>query len=220
MKLEKNCLVTTVTDVALSRHTPMISRCILRTDTYNQFNMTSKLRNIEHFLQDNRLTINTGKTKILETMVKQKREVIVGEGPTIKVSQDNGETTILRGKKTCLILGGTLQDGLSWRAHLTAGKDCLANVLRRKLGSLKHIGKNMDRKSWLLLANRFIQSKLIYLIGVWGGAHQTIIDCLQKIQNNTARFVTGCGSGHCSRTVNGSMSGNWRPSTPCCMCGK
>ena len=159
----------------------------------NQRNMTLKLRKIELFLQTNALTVNRDKTKIIETMLKQKRAKIKGIGPVIKSTNSNGEPENIQSKKNCLILGGILQDDISWKGHLTSSRESLVPVLRQKLGRLKYISKFVDKRGKLLLANGYIMSKMVYLMGVWGGAHKTMLDTLQRVQNNTARFVTGKG---------------------------
>ena len=135
----------------------------------NQWKMTSKLKKIELFLQTNALTVNRDKTKIIESMLKQKQAKIKGIGPEIKSTNGRGEPVNITSKKTCLILGGILQDDISWKGHLTGSKESLVPVLRQKLGRLKFISKYINKKGKLLLANGYIMSKMIYLMGVWGG---------------------------------------------------
>ena len=159
----------------------------------NQLKISTKLRRIKLFPQSNCLPINRGKTKILKTMLKQKRNTIVGVGPEITDITENQELKKSHGEKTCLILGGIIQDNLSWKGHLTGNKESLVPTLRKRLGQLKYLGEKINKRGKLLLPNGYIMSKLIYLMGVWGGAHKTMIEQLQIIQNNTARFVTGRG---------------------------
>ena len=159
--------------------------------TKNQSDMTRKIEIIERFLHLNGLTVNRGKTKIMESMVRQKRSKLGGEGPKLKVTENNGQTKILEGEKTCKLLGGIIQDDLSWRGHLLDTKDSLVPTLNKRLGCLKYVGKNIGKKGKLLLTNGFFISKLLYLIGIWGGTNQTTIDIIQRVQNDAARFVTG-----------------------------
>ena len=59
---------------------------------------------------------------------------------------------------------------------------------------LKFIGKNLNKKGKLMLANGFIISKIIYLIPLWGGGvEQKYRKKVQIIMNNTARWITGWG---------------------------
>ena len=129
----------------------------------------------------------------MESMVRQKRSKLGGEGPKLRVTGNNGQIKILEGVKTCKLLGGIIQDNLSWRGHLLDTKDSLVPTLKKRLGCLKYIGKNIEKKGKLLLTNGFFVSKLLYLIGIWGGTNQTTLDIIQRVQNDAARFVTGQG---------------------------
>ena len=66
-------------------------------------------------------------------------------------------------------------------------------AIRKKLGGLKLLGKQIPERGCLILANRFVLSKLIDLIPVWGGAHKNNLMKVQTVLNSMARFVLNIG---------------------------
>ena len=65
--------------------------------------------------------------------------------------------------------------------------------LRRKLGGLKHLGRQLPISCRKVLAQGFMMGKLIYLIQIWGSAPDLYITKVQSIINNTARCVLNLG---------------------------
>ena len=63
--------------------------------------------------------------------------------------------------------------------------------IRKQMGYLKHIGKMIPLASRNNLAKGLIQSRLSYLMLLWGGASQILIDRAQVILNKAARWATG-----------------------------
>ena len=117
--------------------------------TLNQERIIMILDRITSFLNSNRLSINQSKTVIQEFMLKQKRCKIKGEPPTLQTLTDKGESKEVKVMKSNILLGGTLQNDLKWRAHLESGEEPMLSNLRKKLGALKHLSKNIPRKSRL-----------------------------------------------------------------------
>ena len=63
--------------------------------------------------------------------------------------------------------------------------------LTSRLNGLKRICVNADFNTKLMLANGIIISKITYLITVWGGAKQYLLNMLQVQQLAAARLVCG-----------------------------
>ena len=80
-------------------------------------------------------------------------------------------------------------------------------ILRQKLGALRHLSRHLPRHSRLILANGMINSRIIYLIQVWGGTETKYLKKIQTILNETARFVTGMPRRTSTRTL--MLSCNW-----------
>ena len=125
-------------------------------------------------------------------MVHQKRCKLRDKPPTIKAKTTvDGRTEIktIENQISCRLLGINIQNDLTWKAHLESGEKALLPTLRRRLGALRHMGRDIPLKGRQILANGLILSKIIYMIPVWGGACETQLMKVQTLLNNTARFV-------------------------------
>ena len=150
--------------------------------------LTRKLNDAAEFLQRNKLTINQKKSKIQEHMVRQKRVRLRTDPPELNVQTPEGMKTI-KSNVSERLLGINLQNDTSWKSHLQTGEKPLMSALRKRLGALKHLGTQVPKNGRKLLATGLIISKLIYMIPVWGGAPITYIRKLQRIVNNSARYI-------------------------------
>ena len=160
-----------------------------KTRTENQENLDIGLEKISVFLTANGLHINQTKTTVTEHMVKQKRSKINGQPPILRTTGRNGETKDIVSTKFARILGGNLQDDLSWKCQLETGKKALLPCLRTKIGALRLIARNIPTKGRLCLANGMIISKLVYLLPVWGGIPDSWRRKTQSVLNLAARTV-------------------------------
>ena len=122
-------------------------------------------------------------------MLRQKACKTRGVPPHLDVINEQGNIKRIIAKNSAKCLGATLQNNLQWQAFLESGEDPLIPILRKKLGILKCLGKNIPTKSKKLLANGLIVGKLNFLITLYGGSQKKYLDKLQIILNNAARFV-------------------------------
>ena len=124
---------------------------------------------VKEFLAANSLSLNLGKTEIVETMVRQKRARLTGIPPQLSVIKPDGTLKIILAKEYCRLLGVNMNRDATWNRQLDLGEKPLTKVLRSVLGILTHISRNLPPKSWLLLANGLFMSRLLYLLPMWGG---------------------------------------------------
>ena len=143
---------------------------------------------ITDFLQSNRLCINQAKTKTQNFMVYQKRARVEDDPEIMIIEMQEGQKTVSNTKHG-RILGLNLEDDLGWRSQLETGPKPLLPCLRKRVGQLRHIGRQIPKKGRLILANGLIVSKVIYMIQVWGGVQNTHLKKIQKILNSAARYV-------------------------------
>ena len=155
----------------------------------NLYKLRDGLDKIDKFLTANKLCINRSKTQIQEIMIGQKRARQTGEPPTLSEREPDGKMKIIKSNQQCRLLGGTLQDNMSWAAHLEWGEDALIPAARQKLGVLKHIGKSLPRRSRKMLTDGLVLSKIRYLISIWGGAGEKHLKMVQTLLNDAARYV-------------------------------
>ena len=159
----------------------------------NQTKLKEGLDSLEKFITTNCLAINRSKTTIAEVMVGQKRVKTAGSPPTLEELDKDGKVKVIKCIKEVRLLGTTIQDNLSWGAHLESGSDALLPQVRKSIGILKHIGKIMPTRSKKLVAEGIILSRLIYMIAIWGGTTIRNTEKAQALVNNVARFITGKG---------------------------
>ena len=108
---------------------------------------------IKKFLDSNSLSLNLGKTEIVETMVRQKRVRQTGLPPQLSVRKPDGTLKIILAKDLCRLLGANLNRDATWGHQLNLGDKPILKGLRSVLGALTHVSKHLPQKSRLLLAN-------------------------------------------------------------------
>ena len=69
---------------------------------------------IKTFLDANSLSLNLGKTEILETMVRQKRIHLSGNPPQLSVTKPDGTLKVILAKDLCRLLGANINRDASW----------------------------------------------------------------------------------------------------------
>ena len=161
-----------------------------RNRTQNEIRVRQILDKLKNFLNVNGLVVNASKTSLIEIMLPQKRAKINGTSPTLPTINETGEIKIIESKKHLKILGCNIQNTTSWQTHIDGDKDSLLPKLRKQLGLLKFIGKEMTFQGRKLLANGLILSRLCYIMPIWGGTPHKYRKKLQIVLNNTARWVS------------------------------
>ena len=89
-----------------------------KTRRENQEKVTKKLESIYSFLTANLLTVNQSKTSLMEFMVRQKRARQQGSPPSLNVELKDGTEKVIGQSRFCRLLGGNIQEDLTWRGHL------------------------------------------------------------------------------------------------------
>ena len=184
---DENCLDCGVIDQYADDTTFTISS---KQRTRNQKKLEENLERISMFLTSNYLSINMGKTKIIEMMIKQKRGRTPGSPPKLNVRINVNERKEIEDMEVCRILGMNLQKNITWRAHLESGPKALLPSVRRCLGALKHTGRLIPEGSRNVLVKGLVTGRLAYLIGIWGGTTPNLRRKAQQVLNTAARWVT------------------------------
>ena len=157
----------------------------------NQNEIIEKFDKIKRFLNSNKLSVNAKKTVLIEVMMKQKRIKQNGTTPELIVRTDKNEVKVIKSCKSTILLGGTIQQNSTWQAHLETGEEPVIPKLRKLLGNLKFIGREIPEKGKLILVNGILISRMIYLMPMWGGTSSKYIKQMQAILNNCARYISG-----------------------------
>ena len=109
----------------------------------------------------------------------------------VKNPEKINEMMEIKDSKNFRILGTNFQPNMGWKLHLENGTKAVLPEIRRKLGSLRKLGKQIPFKSRKFIAEGLLIGKLQYLITQWGGANQSLMTAVQRTQNSIARWVTG-----------------------------
>ena len=154
-----------------------------------QLKIDACLNKMKNFLNANKLTMNEAKTTITKIMVLQKRAQIKGSPPYIEVTNSKGETETIKAGSYTRILGCNIRDNLSFKAHFETGEKNLLGECRKKLGTLKYLGKQLPKSCRKTLAQGLVFSRVNYLAQHWGSATPNYLNKLQSLVNNTARYI-------------------------------
>ena len=93
--------------------------------------------------------------------------------------------------KTEKLLGGVINQDLRWNQHIQDHESSLSRQLTSRINGLKRVAQNATFSTKLMVANGIVQSKLVYLINLWGGAQQYLLKALLVQQLTAARVVCG-----------------------------
>ena len=149
--------------------------------------LTRKYGMLEEWMNSNKLVVNPDKTHVLVMGTKRTA------ARRSEVSMQAGQFLI---KPTVCekLLGGNIHQSLQWNHHLRDGEGSLMKQLTSRVNGLKKIAANATFNTRLMIANGVVMSKMVYLIVVWGGAQQYLLNGLQVQQLTVCRTVCGYDS--------------------------
>ena len=147
--------------------------------------LTEKFKSMAEYLSENRLCINTDKTHTMVLCTEQKRRHI----ETKEVMLDTG-SEIIHPTPSELLLGFQVDQNLGFGNFLLAGKDSVLSSLSKRIGALKSISKVANFKTRLSVCSSLVMSRILYMLPVYGGAPEYMLDALQKKQSEAMRLVT------------------------------
>ena len=140
-------------------------------------------KRLSDYMANNRLVINPDKTHLVVMGTKK------FEGKRDDIYIDTGHS-IIHPTESEKLLGANIHQSLKWGNHVITNKNSLLSSLTTRLNGLKCISKVASFKTRLKVANACFMSILTYMIAVWGGTEEYILNCVQVMQNKAARCVT------------------------------
>ena len=147
--------------------------------------LSQKYSALADFLTANKLKVNDDKTHLLVMSTRQKRRHRDTSGITI-----NTPTAIIKPSQKERLLGAQVHQDMHWKEHILDSDDSLIKSLNKRAGALKKISRTASFKTRKMIANGIYMSKLIYLMPVWMGCEEYLINALQVNMNKVARLVT------------------------------
>ena len=147
--------------------------------------LTQKYAVLADFLTANKLKVNDEKTHLLVMSTRQKRWH--RDTTTIHI---NTPTAIIGPSSVERLLGAQVHHDMKWKEHILDNDDSLIKSLNMRAGALKKISHTASFKTRKMVANGIYMSKLIYLMPLWVGCEDYLVNALQVNLNKVARLVT------------------------------
>ena len=147
-----------------------------------QRKLQSCLSNISSWYRENRLKINSDKSKVM--LVGSKAQL-----KSLNVDEfiSNYEGVPLELVENAKYLGMTINSDISWDFHVQR----LCQNMSYHLSLLRRIRRIFPRDLLLQVYKSYVQPRLDYGITLYGCSTQKNINLIQRVQNHAARLITG-----------------------------
>lgn len=138
------------------------------------------LRNVNNWLQANKLNLNVTKTEYMFIGTQFKLDnlgplfpLLIGGKPIKRVN-------------SVKCLGIYLDEILAWNEQI----DRLSTKICRSINGIKQARKFVSRKTLVMIYNSLVQPYFDYCDTVWGNLNKGLSSRLQRLQNRAARIIT------------------------------
>ena len=145
----------------------------------------SMYKMIDDYMCKNKLILNGDKTQLMvmtstrKHAVHQNYDIFLDTGSGIIHPQNYGQ-----------LLRATVSNSLDWSHHIRDNEKSLISILNSQLNALWKVSQYTNFKNRKMLANGIVMSYLRYLVPLYGGCPEYLLNSLQVIQNKAARLVT------------------------------
>ena len=147
---------------------------------------------IESYMHANKLKVNSDKTHLLVVTKSRGGEVqgrLAKERRAAVTLTAGGE--LIKQSDSEVLLGATIHHSGTWTVMIRDGKTSLLSQLRSRVSALKKICQHADLTTRKMVAGGIFQSKLQYLLPLFGAAPDYLLRGLQVQQMAAARAVVG-----------------------------
>jgi hypothetical protein len=151
--------------------------------------ISSQYTAVSKFLTSSILKVNDAKTHTMlltTSRMRKSRNLSI----TVQIGTDTQKTTEVE-----RLLGLMLHQNLKFKEHIQDNEKSLLKSLNTRLNALKLIKRTANFKQRLSIANGIFYSKIVFLISVWGGTEEYLLNALQVVMNKAARAVCKVGKG-------------------------
>jgi len=157
-------------------------------------NLNTSLQQLDNWSANNRVRLNTDKTKFMLSASKSLRNKLTEDEKLLNVKLEN---STLEQVSTYKLLGITIDHELTFDDHV----DSLCGKLAQRIGILRSIRSLLPQNERVLLYNTTIKSILMYSSSIWGiiTSKQNLTKLL-KLQKRAARVILNKNTRE-SRTV-------------------
>ena len=134
--------------------------------------MKLQYSSISSFLTASLLKVNDSKTHTMlltTSQLRRQRNLSL----TVQIGSVNQKTSPVE-----RLLGLQLHQNLKFREHIQDNEKCLIKSLNTRLKALQQIKKVASFSQRLVIANGIFNSKVTFLISVWGGTEEYLLGSL------------------------------------------
>ena len=149
----------------------------------NKVVIESKMKQIQEYMDSNRLKLNADKTKLMIMTTKQK-----DVHKDLKVYLKETEIEKVTFAK---FLGIIISGNLKWNEYILQSENSLLKYCNRRLAALKLLSRECSINQRKILAHGLVISKITYCISCWASCPGYLKKRLQDIMNETVRIVHG-----------------------------
>ena len=149
--------------------------------------MKLQYSSIFSFLTASLLKVNDSKTHTMlltTSQLRRQRNLNL----TVKIGSVTQQTSPVE-----RLLGLQLHQNLKFREHIQDNEKSLIKSLNTRLKALQKIKRVTSFSQRLAIANGIFNSKVVFLISVWGGCEEYLLDSLQIIINKAMRVICNVG---------------------------
>ena len=144
-----------------------------------------KYKVVADYLTDNKLKVNDDKTHLLVLTTRQKRRYVDTNSVRIETP-----TASIKPSRVEQLLGAQVHQDLRWVNHILDSDASLLKALNMRIGALRNVINIASFKTRKAIGNGIFLSKLIYLMPLWAGCEEYLINSLQVAQNKAARCIS------------------------------
>ena len=125
--------------------------------------MNSDLKQLDSWLQGNKLSLNVAKTHSLLVSTKQKHKIIKNRKEDLELKIRDNELEVVQKTK---YLGVKIDSSLDWKEHIKS----VSTKISRAIGFLKHAKSFLPLESLKTLYTGIVEPHFRYCCSVWGCA--------------------------------------------------
>ena len=144
--------------------------------------LSNDLENIEKWSTENKMYINTEKTKALLVTGKWLQHKLSEETATLKLRLDATNIDKLSHHK---LLGLIIDKDLSFEAHI----DELYKKLSKRLRLLRHVSPYLKKRHKLTFYLAAIKPVMLYLSPIWSSCSKELPERVLRMQKRAARII-------------------------------
>ena len=151
------------------------------TDVFHvQWKLENDLKQIESWCYNNKMIVNTTKSKVILICSQQKRAYLPSNSLNVTVC---GET--LECVTSQKVLGLIIDQNLTWKPH----NDNLCSEIFKLIGLLWRNKSLLPFACKQLFYNSYIQPKIDYFLPLWGNASKAPLDKLWRLQKKAVFII-------------------------------